>query len=79
MANINIKQHSKQGGLARAAKLSPQERSTSAKIAAKARWKAYRKIKNHKCNNYCECSICGKPKFICKSKNLHPFSCKKLL
>ena len=79
MGNINIGLQSAKGNRARTAKLSPEERSTIAKLAARARWAKDMVKKTHKCNDYCECNVCGKPRFMCASKNLHPFSCKKLL
>jgi len=60
--NKNIKEHSKQGGFARAKSMSPQERSESARTASKARWKKYRLIKNHVCDRYCICDVCGRIK-----------------
>ena len=56
--NKDIKDHASKGGTNRAKNLTPQQRSESASIAAKARWTAYREKKNHICDYGCRC-ICG--------------------
>ena len=55
----SIKNHSKEANTARNKKLTPAEKSSIASIAAKARWKKYQIIKNHVCDRYCICDVCG--------------------
>ena len=44
---MTVNQFARLGGLARAASMTPSERAASASKAAKARWKKYRKEKQH--------------------------------
>ena len=63
MGNKNIKDYASKGGLNRAANMSKEELSLSARNAAKARWAKYRKRKAHVCTDMCKCKTCGRLKY----------------
>lgn len=63
MPNKDIKNYASIGGKIRAERLTPSERSNSASIAARERWRKFRERQTHVCEALCVCANCGKLKY----------------
>lgn len=62
MPNPDIGKLAKQANNARNSKLTPEQRSQIASIAAKKRWANAQKKQNHSCQALCRCE-CGRLKY----------------